>query len=136
MLRPIFEGSVRRLTLAKIVAGQFFLFLILLGAGLQLVKYQLQNDAASLAVKVNNQTTCAFRQLVDTPIAGYRRTIKIQQAIVDDKSRNKKVRIEAAHNVKATEKTLDGLLKFRNVYITVPADYKCPASRHVITSDK
>lgn len=136
-MRPIFEGVVKRTTLAKIVAMQFFVFVILLGAGLQLVKYQAAESASSkaskLAVQVNNQTTCALRQLVDTPIAGYRRYIVIQQKIVDDKSRSKKNRITAQQNIEATQKTLEGLVNFRNVYITIPADYKCPPTRKVVS---
>lgn len=105
----------------------FTLTILYLTLGLYVVKEYAAKEAAQRALTVNNATTCAFRQLVDTPIAGYRRTIKIQQAIVADNTRSAKVRETAQKNVEATTKTLDGLVNFRAVYHTVPPGFKCPA---------
>lgn len=116
------SGYIKKSTARNIIVGIFVFFSFAVGAGAQYAKQQ----ATDQAVKINNRTTCAFRDLVDTPIAGYRRTIALAQHVADDTSRNKKVRASAAKSVAANQKTLDGLIKFRAVYNTVPPGYKCP----------
>lgn len=87
-MRPIFEGVVKRTTLAKIVAAQFFIFLLLLGGGLQLVKEQARDYAVTQASLQGNQTTC-----VSTVILARIKASSNQAA--KDKTTSKSVRARA-----------------------------------------
>jgi hypothetical protein len=116
------SGYIRKRSARNIIAGMFVFFTLGLGIGLQYVKQQAQNQAAS----INNRTTCALRALVDPAIAGYERTLDLSLKTSNDQSVKEAVRLRAAATARNTQKTLSGLQNFRAVYNTVPPGYKCP----------
>lgn len=119
-------GYIQKKTARNIIVGIFVFFMLTLGVGLQYVERVARDYAVKQALLVNNSTTCAFRALVDPPIAGYKRSVAIQTHIANDTSRNAKVRQTAKDNAASASKTLKGLVSFRNVYHTVPPGYTCP----------
>lgn len=116
------SGYIKKSTARNIIVCMFVFFSFAVGVGAQYAKQQ----ASDQAVKINNQTTCALRALVDPPIAGYRRSLALAVKTANDTTVDEAVRERASASAKNTQKTLSGLLQFRAIYNTVPPGYKCP----------